>query len=301
MSDKKQPEQQKKRKKQPVLVVPFDEGLLSKLKDQTLVVRLNQIEGLKEKRDIACKQNRLYCFKVNYNGPLTALRFEQDAREYPVSLYVKSLGVRRDFLAMVKMLRGLNQKIFLTTDRKDNFLDAQLASSLGISVGMFRGEKKVDWEKMNDLMTSFVYGKAKHAPVEPFNFVLTHYNPREITSYSTVYFDNPQKYLHMDKDGNIAFTHAEMVKGEFFATIDELDKIFENKKFEDRMNAWQESFISGDETANWAGWRLAEGNVTEEDKKDESCKQFFEDLLEAAEFFVKQQESKPRKVEAWQP
>jgi hypothetical protein len=204
-------------------------------------------------------------------------------------------------MSRLQLIRDLNLRIFLNSDRKDNFTSLHILSSLGVNCGVGFGEKDVDWESLNDLMTYSVYGKARHTGIEPFQFVTSKYNPERLTEYNTVYFDNPQQYLHIDKDFNIAVSQKDLLKGNFVANgLEALNEIKANPKYEEAITHWQSFFLQESGCAFCQAWRVCMGKFTNQIERNPGCQKFFTDLMEASDHFLASQH-KQRKREIWQP
>ena len=204
-------------------------------------------------------------------------------------------------MAKLQMLRNMNIRIFLNSDNKLNFTSLHILASLGIDCGLSFSENKIDWEAMNDLMTYAIYAKVNHASIEPFMYAVKNYNPERLTDFSTVYFENPQFYLHIDKDENIALTSSDLKKGKYIAKgVEALEQIYENPLYLDAEKAWQEFFLADSPCAYCQAWRVCNGKFAKSFETNPGCRQFFTDLMDASDFY-RTAEEKKRKKEVWQP
>ena len=286
-----------------VLVCPFDEGLLSRLHNKRVAVVTSDFEQIHPIGKILNDhQNNLQCIIIQHKGSIASVPFHESWRGIPIALFATEMGPFKEMMGRIHLIRDLNIRIFLSSDNNANFTSLHILASLGIDCGIYFGDKeKIDWEAMNDLMTYSVYGKVNHASIEPFNFITNHYNPEQLTDFSSVYFDNPQAYLHVDKDENIALTSDDLKNGKYISTgIESLNRIFENEKFEEAIHSWQQFFLKNDGCAYCQAWRVCMGKFSETFEKNQGCRQFFVDMMDGADHFLSLQHKNKRK-ELWQP
>ena len=285
-----------------ILVCPFDENLIRKFHNQRLVIILSDFDQIQNAHKLVNEcQNSLHCLVIYHNGSLASVPFHETWKGIPLALFVSEIGAFKEFMGRLPLLRDLNIRIFLSTDNKENYTSLHILASLGIDCGINFGEKEIDWEAMNDLMTYSIYGKVNHASIEPFQFIAGNYDPSRINDFSSVYFDNPQSYLHIDKDENIALTAKDMQDGKFILKgIENICKIFEDEKYEEAINAWQEFFLKENGCAYCQAWRICIGKFSVSADENPGCRQFFTDLMEASDHFISVQHKNKRK-EVWQP
>ena len=243
----------------------------------------------------------MHCLVIDHAGSLASVPFHEKWRGIPLALFVSEIGAFKEVMGKLPLLRDLNIRIFLSTDNKENCTGLHILASLGIDCGVSFGEKEIDWEAMNDLMTYSIYGKVNHASIEPFQFIARNYNPARLTDLSSVYFDNPYTYIHIDKNENIALTANDLKEGKFILKgIENVHKIFEDEKYQEALNAWQKFLLKENGCAYCQAWRICIGKFSESADKNPGCRQFFTDLMEAADHFISVQQKNKRK-EVWQP
>ena len=259
--------------KEHIFICPFDKNLLDRLSNKRLVVKTSAFENIHPiLQHVNNVKSVLHCIMVEYSGSLASVPFHESWRGIPVAIFANEMGAFKEVINKIRLIRDLSVRIFLNSDNKENFTALHILASLGIDCGIFFGKNQIDWEAMNDLMTYAVYGKVNHATIEPFQYVVTNYNPARLTDFSSVYFENPRQYIHIDKDENI-------------------DKA---------IHSWQEFFLKPDGCAYCQAWRVCMGKFSESVEKNPSCRQFFVDLMDAADHFLSVQQKNKRK-ELWQP
>ncbi len=284
-----------------ILVCPFDESLLSRLHDESLVVIAPNFEQIPHVYHTAMQRsNRVICVVVYSKGSLAAVPFHESWKGIPIAIYASEMGPFKEFMMRLPLIRDLNIRIFLNSDKKENFTALHIISSLHINCGLEFGESDFDWEALNDLMTYALYGKVHHGAMEPFQFIASRYNPERLTDFGTVYFNNPNIYLHIDKDENIAISRKDLQKGNFIAKgLNELNDIKTNKKFEEALHEWQNFFLQNNTCAFCPSWRVCMGKFTDTIERNPGCQKFFEDMMDATDHFLSS-EHKKREREVWQ-
>ena len=286
-----------------IFICEFDKTLLDQLHNKCVVVKTSDCERIHDILQHVTKRNiRLHCILIEHNGSLASVPFHESWRKIPMAIFANVMGSFKEIMGRLPILREHNLRIFLNTDNKENFTSLHILSSLGIDCGVYFGDnEKIDWDSMNDLMTYSVYGKVGHGTIEPFYYTVSRYNPANLTDYSMVYFDNPRQYLHIDKAQNIALTASHLKEGKYITQgLTNLNQPDINDKIEDYLLSWQEFFLKEDGCAYCQGWRVCMGKFSETYIKNQGCRQFFVDIMDAADHFLQVQQKNKRK-ELWQP
>lgn len=285
-----------------ILAFHFDEDLINRLHNKRVVVITSDFDKVHHIcKSVNDRQNSLHCLAIQHKGSLASIPFHESWRNIPMAIFANEMGPFKEMMGKLPLLRELSTRIFLNTANVTNFTNLHILASLGIDCGVSFDENNVDWEAMNDLMTYAVYSKVNHASVEPFQYIAQSYDPSRFTEFSSVYFDNPQTYLYIDKDENIALNSKDLKQGKFIAKgLDALPGIHENEKFTESLHAWQAFFLKEDGCAYCQAWRVCLGKFSETYDKNPGCRQFFADLMEAADHFRASQHQNKRK-ELWQP
>lgn len=267
------------------LVCPFNEKLLAKLRQKAIVIHTNDLNIIRYIDKEVNKSNKLHAIKIQTEKPLSAVAFSEDWKNIPLAIYSPEFGIYKDFLHQLHLIRKLNVRIFLSSHHDFNFIALRILSSLNISCGLYFDEGPQNWDAINDLMHYAIYSTTKHAPIEPFDYLAFHYEPSEYTDYSFVYFDNPTKYLHINDKEQIALTEKDLLSNNF---IDEgicsLDNISENKKYLDFTNIRYDIMLRMNECAFCPAFRICLAKFADLDNKNETCKIFFSDFMDAADY-----------------
>lgn len=270
-----------------ILVCPFDENLIGKLDNKRLVIHTKNLQLIPQINRLVNERNRLHCiWAVDKKKLLTTLSFDEKWENIPINAYLGGMGPFRELLIMLAKLKKLSVRVFLSSGKAENLLNLRILASLGIDCGIFWEDKSLDWDIVSDLMHYAVYSRAEHATIEPFYYTVSSYYPEQPTDFGTVYFDNPSRYLHIDEQENIALSNDDLLRGNFISKgIHTIDSIEENQNYVDYQNRWQKFFLQTEGCAYCPAWRVCLGKFDSTCKENPGCKQFFSDLLDAADFY----------------
>jgi hypothetical protein len=273
-----------------ILVCPFDEKLIRRLSRKALVVRTTDFKLIPHINRVVNEQNKLHCiWVVDERRTLTSVPVAEEWKNIPIHIYLSGIGSFRSMVGKLQLLRQLSIRVFLSPGKEKNLTDLMILASLGIDCGIFWDNKKneeIDWEALNDLMHYAIYSRAKHAPIEPFHYLVSKYNPQKPTDFSSVYFDNPRRYLHIDEGENIALTYRDLLRKNYIDKgISSVDTIEANQKYIEFQTRWQNFFLKTEPCAFCSGWRICLGKFSSTYQKNPGCKDFFSDLMDASDFY----------------
>jgi len=283
----------------PILVCPFDKKLLDKLKRRKVVIHTNDLNVLPHILKEVNKSIDLHALKIQTEKPLSTIVFEEKWATLPMVIYSTDFGEFKDLMPQLGKIRKSNVRIFLSPHREHNFTGLRILSSLQISCGINFNGDPLNWSLMNDLMHYAIYGRAPHAPVEPFDWLVSHYHPADYTDYDFVYFNNPAKYLHINEKEQIALTETDLLNGNLIDEgIGSLDNIEENRKYNDSLNFRYEIMLRMNECAFCSAFRICLAKFSSLPNKKDTCKVFFSDFLDAADYYYSIKNSKGKHL--WQ-
>lgn len=287
--------------KQHIIVCPFNEKLISQMERRAVVVRLKKIDNIPVASHVVNLNNKLHCIIIESEKTLSDIKFSDHWKDIPIALYVSSMGSLKSLAGKIAIMKNFNLRVFLSSDKEENYRSLQILSSLGISCGIVFGKKAIKWELLNDLMSYAIYGKFHSADIEPFGFVKSHYKINKPTEFNSVYFDNPAKYLHLNERGNVALSHKELISGDYVVKrLDQLDSVPQSGKYKNRLRQWLDFFLNPKECAYCPGWRICLGKFSNYSEKKQECQKFFTDFIDAVDCF-NLNKSQNKKVELWQP
>jgi hypothetical protein len=241
----------------------------------------------------------MHCLIVTSRVPVADMDFHQEHGGLPIALFAPKLGRFRNLAPKLQLLKQLNIRIYLPIDCEENFSSLRILSSLGVASTAVFTDGNNDWERVSDLMTYALMGRVPRAPIDPFNYLAERYSANLRNDFSAVYFNDPNQYIHLDQQGQIALSTQELVDRQFItADIKDLDSLSENDAYRNRQEVWRRFFLQTDGCAYCEAWRICLGKFSEYRVENEGCADFFKEFLAAIELY---QSLKIRKAELWQP
>ncbi len=282
-----------------ILICPFNEQLLARLRQRTLVIKTDDISSINHITREVNRLNYLHAINIRTDVPVSAIPFRDDWQQSPLAIYTNAFGNYQEFMQQLNLIRKLNVRIFLAPDNESNYTGLRIMSSLGVACGLYIYDGSFNWNLLNDLMYYAMYGKARHAPIEPFTWIASNYDPAGYCDFSSVYFNYPGRYLHMNEHEQIALTEKDMLQGNFICEgIMSLETIHENKKYCDALSARYETMLKMNECAFCPAFRICMAKFEHLADKENTCKTFFTDLMDAADYAYSRRNN--RETRLWQ-
>jgi len=271
---------------EPIIVCPDEPVLLTRMRGQALVIRTRDPAAIASLAVRTNGTNALHAVWLDSDQPLDDIPIE--SRWAGVTLVIRCAGIAsvKGLSPRMPLLRRLPLRIFIPAHLPSAFVDLHILSSLGISCGLIVDASFDRWQELNDLMHYAVYCKAPHAPIEPFNYVVTHYHPEKMTDFDAAYFNAPGQYLHVNNREEIALTQEDLQSGRILAKgLGALETITTSPAFRKSQYAWRKRFLEMSSCASCPGWRVCLGKYADAVPPTTGCSEFFSDLLDAADFY----------------
>lgn len=268
------------------LVIPFEPKLISSLQNYEVVVKTSNGDKIVDAYRWAHRPGlKLRNIWFTPGIPVSFVELQENWKSIPIALFTEQLGDLKIFLQKKRIFTTLNIRIFLSNSIKRNYTDLQILSSLGIHCGIYFDGKSTDWDSMNDLMHYSVYGKAGHAPVEPFHYIVSNYTTGKITNFDAMYFDDPEIFLHLDEEMNIALSSSDLAMNKFIGKgRDDLENIHENPTFLKKKQDWQQHFLQPNDCASCRSWRVCGGKFADCLELNPGCENFFTEMMNASDY-----------------
>jgi hypothetical protein len=285
------------------IVVPDNDNLLQTLSGNSLVVKTEKISAI----DSIIEKSKLFDFHIHAiwvksRTSLSNITFNEHWKDTPIALHVNNIGIFHHFLMQMPLMRMLNLRIYMPLDEKQQFTDIRILSSLGLETAAIIPDENPDWESLNDLMVYALLNIRTHGNIAPFNYLAEKFDVHARNDYSSVYFDQPQQYLHVDEQGHIALTNTALIGGNFVSEqLSDLVNIEEHEDYKKYLHAWTEYFIQTTECSNCEGWRVCLGKFSKNLTINKGCKSFFTDFLNTLEKNRLIKEKKKNLKLVWQP
>lgn len=285
------------------LVTPINDELFKKLEGCSLVIQTNKVNTV----DSIVEKSNIYNFHIHTvwiqtEVPLSNVVFKENWPDIPVALQVSSIGIFHHFLNQLPVIRKLNLRVCIPLEEPKQYTDVRILSSLGLDTAVLFSSKTIDWDRLNDLMVYALLNIRPHGNIAPFNYLGDNFVVHKRNDYSSVYFNNPQNYLHIDDSGRIALTQEDLVKGNFISEkISDLNTIEDNLKYLEKIQSWKNCFIQPTECGCCEGWRICLGKYRDRLSVDKGCKEFFADFLKTIEKNNLLKQKRDNRKIVWQP
>ncbi len=266
------------------LVLPLQESLIQSFCNYQMVVKLSSEKQIRLAIEAVSRQNKLESLWIQNRTVMSDISFHEDLRQVPVVYHVEQLGDFKKLANSFGFLRESQYQFFFTLN-SNNCTSVQVLSSLGIRASLdFTRRGVLDWDKLTDLAVYAAYNKIKHAPIEPFSSIIKNYEVNGYTFYENVYLCDPQRYLHLNDNGEVAFSEENLAARRFcnvtLDKISELPSSFEAKKARETYRA---HLLDFDVCSTCEAFRICKGIFYSPDENHEGCQMFFLELMDMAE------------------
>ncbi len=268
----------------PTIVCPNSGSLLQKFKGRPVALRMNSCDHIAEGVEHLRKSgNTLFCVIVESDRPLAEIRLEDHHRGIPLAVLAPAAGRFRDLAAHLHRLRELNLRLYLPCDHPDNLTSLRILSSVGLHCCAVFGKGRIDWESLADLATYAVLERSPHAPIEPFAFIVSNYPASKRLDWGRAIFDDPRHFLHLDEDGRVALSQAELGEKRFIAqSLGEIGAPDEFPPIRERLRSWRHYFSNNHPCAFCAGWKICLGKFSPSLSEHAGCSEFFTEMIDLA-------------------
>lgn len=275
-------------------------NLVSSFKGATFVVCTDDLSRIPDIWRIVQNDNTLVAIKLVTSTPLSQINLEDNWRDIPLAVYLPAPGSFKDYAKRLERLKVFNLRLFFPAHDKESYIACRILSSLGIATGLTFDSEEPDWEALTDLAAYSLYGKGPHTPIEPFQTLVSRYDPTLRNSWAAVYFNDPNTYLHLSGDGKVALNRAKLLARDFITErLGDLSAIRDNSTYQEALESWREHFLEEEGCAWCESWRICLGNFDGIcADRTSGCQPFFSELLDAADEYraLKKQERT-----LWQP
>ena len=279
-----------------ILVTDGDWPYYDKLKGHALIVFVRELNDINRIINEVRTPTKLHA--VVYENRLLSLEsvaIDPHWSDTPIILRIGRLGQFRNVTQKIEQLKSMNIMITLTSDHAQNYRDVQILSSLGVHAGIDLSDTDVNWDACKDLIAYAFYGRMKHADIEPFDAMCTYYCGRNYVSPQMAMFYNPERYIHVDQCGHLAFSRSQLKQGDFFDTgWEQLANISIHPAIKDEAHKWQQLFIENHVCTSCPAFRVCLAYFKDQQESGE-CRKAMMDLLDGIEF-KKSQQSKEEQL-----
>jgi len=285
----------------PSIVCPHNPSLFRTFTGLTVVVRVpHSAQAAEAAAQLLESGNELLCVIVESGSPFDEIDLPADLQSIPLAVMTPALGKFRHLVRSISRLRDFNLRVYLPAHNPQNIAGLRILSSLGIHTCAVLGNGPKDWEALTDLMTYAVLGRAPHASMEPFVFIASNYDPHAYLEWGSLYFNDPRRFLHVDADGRVALSPAELRQKRFVASSwAKIGTSSLSLTIQQRVQKWRQFFANNHPCASCSGWKICLGKFASEMNKNGGCRAFFLEMSEVCQQY-KEQNKPAMKPHIWQ-
>lgn len=264
-----------------IIVYDFSPGLTDKFSGENVIPRLSNWEDIDLAYSTASRTNRVFCIWVDmpYTS-LSDLSFQCAREDVPIVLHIYNLGDTYVALSKLEDIKRLNLRIFLNSSRKENLVSLKILSSLGIDCGVLMNAGQIDDEAFVDLASYVYLSQVPHASVEPFDYIWRNLQQDSNLDFSTVFFENPGKYIYVNESLDFSYTLDDLKKGQFVGNMGRIDIVDFEADFKSKLSTYYSHFLSLDECSKCPAFKVCNRKMM---GSFSDCKSVFSSLFEYAE------------------
>ena len=282
-----------------IFVAERTEKLLTMLRGRSVVASANSLEEMRQ----LCETARgldidVHCVQLHTRAPLASLQLRKEEGFLPIALFPSQMGRLQDLVRILPVLRALNVRVYLPANDAEQLKSVRILASLGIHCAVLLEGEGVLWGLLTDLMTYALLGLAPHATIEPFQLICGNYDPRYRTAFDAVYFDDPETYLHVNEQGGVALTRADLRAGRLIAaTIEEATETVRSAAHDAYCDSWKDHFLARTKCASCPGWRVCVGRFAPVTDAEPDCSAFFAEMMDV----IDRHHEGQKKASVWLP
>jgi hypothetical protein len=134
-------------------------------------------------------------------------------------------------------------------------------------------------------MTYAILGVIPHAPIEPFSYIAAHYDPSTHTEWSSIYFEDPKRFLHLNAAGRAAPTNEALLQEDFLP--ESLEEITGDGFAlpAGKLDSWRELFLQNHPCVVCKAWKVCRGRFSKEKGETAGCSCFFFEMMRVSQIY----------------
>jgi len=279
-----------------VLVTKYNWPIEEYLKGHAILVHINTLEDIPNILRNIHEATKIHGFIYEDEyASLETLDLSPQLGSSPIVLYINRMGQFRNIQHKIGLLKELNITIIFTGNEQQSVVDAQILASLGIHSGIRLNPDSALSDSVLDLITYDFYGTLPHGDIEPFSTIEKQYDGESIISPFVAEFVNPEQYIYVDKEMNLAFSQKQLDNKEFFDNgLDVIYNISSHNAIKVESCKWQEMFVAPHKCTFCPAFRICMGYFEKQNEKGR-CKEVMSELLDAIEYKKKKMQQLNRR------
>jgi hypothetical protein len=268
-----------------ILVCPGDAPYLDRLGGYACVLTVETSHDTDRVIDVATRVGILvHAVAFRSSEPLGKTDLHEEWGRSPIALFAPEMGGFQDVVHRLDQFRRLNIRVFLPVDRPENLTSLRVLASLGVACAAELGGRTVDWDAFADLATYALLGLTPHGTIEPFQALARDYRSTGRTTLRSVSFEDPERFVHADSAGRLAFNGRELRSGQFFADdLDAIDHLVDLPGYRARVDAWRTVFMEMNPCSSCPGWRICGSILNDGLAENPGCRVCTEEIMDVIE------------------
>lgn len=265
-----------------IIVLDFDDYMSSSRTGEKIIARFIDEENLIGKCQVISNRNGLFAIWLCLeNKSLSEINVQDSWPNIPIIIYCNGLGSTNKVLDMMPIIRNLSLKCYMpATD--DNFVGIKIISSLGIDSGLLLNNSgnPINAEKFLDIASYACVSPIHHGPIEPFDYIWRNLGQDNNLDFSTVYLENPYKYVHSDANCNAAYSRTHLVKGDYCGHLDTILKDSVQYEEEYKNKYYYSHFMTLDKCSKCSAFKICNRKL---DTLFEDCESVMKEVYDLCE------------------
>ena len=259
-------------------------ALINRMKSCEIAVRVDNPDLIITASEIIPESgNHLMAVILDFDKDLSKIQSNEKWGAIPIALMAPSMGKFRDVAKGVRILRGLNLRVFLPNS-PENLTGVRILASIGVACCIVPEGASIDWDGLADLMTYAILEGVPHAPVEPFDFMRRHYRENSYIEWGRSYFEDPEHFLHLDSTGRAAISRSALLKGDFIGDVNYLIAAA-GAALEWKKLARRRLFLENHPCSRCPGFKICLGRLWRGEENIAGCSGFFSEAAEVLELY----------------
>ena len=262
--------------------------------DTLYIPRVRQFEDIRPAYEAV--SNNVFCIWLdNTLLSLSDIPFDESFEGIPIVLHLYNVGSIYATMSRLDIFKRLGIRVFLSSSSRENFSSLKILSSLGIDCGLLIDSERVDDEAFVDLASYYYLSQVPHATIEPFDYIWRNLHQEKNLDFSTVFFENPEKYLYVNDALDAAFSEGDLLKGSFIGNLNRMKEIDFQTLVSKKMTSYYSHFLQLDDCSKCPNFKICNKKLK---MTFENCSEVFASVYEYAEIMdsIEQQRGKTKEL-----